>query len=173
LNQDLKKNEYNFTERVTGIGYDSHKFSGEKGKLILGGVCVSEECSVLAHSDGDALIHAIIDAILGASGLLDIGNLFSNMDPQWKNVSSLKMLAMVFEMIQEKNIKVSYIDCVVILEKPKLSNFIDEMKKNIAEALNIRTNRVNIKAKTNEGLGFLGRKEGLAALCNVTVERSF
>lgn len=173
MNQELKKNEFNFTERVTGIGYDSHKFSGEKGELIIGGVCVSKECSVIAHSDGDALIHAIIDGILGASGLLDIGNLFSNIDPQWKNVSSLKMLSMVFEMIKEKNIKIAYIDCVVILEQPKLSSFIEDMKKNIAGALNIRANRVNIKSKTNEGLGFLGRGEGLAALCNVTVERSF
>lgn len=151
---------------VTGIGYDSHSLVLSR-PLIIGGVNIPYSKGIEAHSDGDVLIHAIIDSILGASGLKDIGTLFPDTDPKYKDISSLLLLN------NFKKHKIVYIDAVIIAEAPKLTLYIDAMKQNIANALNIETNRVNIKAKTNEKMGFIGRGEGIASYAICTLDRDF
>lgn len=145
-----------------GIGYDSHRLV-EGRKLIIGGVELDFEKGLLGHSDADVLIHAIIDSILGAVGLNDIGSYFPDTDNQWKDAKSLQLLKIVSEFIRNKGFDIQYIDSVVIAERPKLAPYIEEMKNNISSALSINTNKVNIKAKTNEGMGFIGRGEGIVA----------
>lgn len=154
---------------VSGIGYDNHRL--EKNKvLVIGGVKIPFEKGLAGHSDADVLIHAIIDAILGASGEKDIGSFFPDTDPTYKNISSLELLKIVVGFIKTK---IVYIDAVVIAEKPKLSTFISEMKSNISSTLSISVERVNIKAKTNEGIGSVGRGEGISAYAVCTVDRNF
>lgn len=154
---------------VSGIGYDNHRL--EKNRvLIIGGVKIPFEKGLKGHSDADVLIHAVIDAILGASGEKDIGTFFPNTDPTYKNISSLELLKIVAGFIKTK---VVYIDAVVVAEQPKLMTFVDEMKSNISDALGITVERVNIKAKTNEGIGSVGRGEGISAYVISTVDRNF
>jgi len=151
---------------VTGIGYDSHRFVLSR-PLIIGGVSIPYTKGVAAHSDGDVLIHAIIDSILGASGSKDIGSLFPDTDSKYKNISSLVLLS------NFKNLKIVYIDAIIILQEPKLSSYIDKMKVNITNTLNLNYDRLNIKAKTNEGMGFIGRSEGIASYAVCTLDRDF
>jgi len=151
---------------VTGIGYDSHKLVLSK-PLIIGGVKIDYIKGSLAHSDGDVLVHAIIDSILGASGNKDIGTMFPDTDDKYKNISSLVLLN------NFKNYKIIYIDSVILLEKPKLSTYLPLMKENIAKTLNISIERVNIKAKSNENMGFVGRAEGIASYAVCTLDREF
>lgn len=149
-----------------GIGYDVHRLEYNY-KLILGGVLIPHEKGLIAHSDGDCLIHAIIDSILGAAGLYDIGTYFPDNDENFKNVSSIKLLIKAHELIKNENYEIKNIDSVIICEKPKIKPYIDEMKKNIGNTLNIETNLIGIKATTEEKLGFTGREEGIAcqAVC--------
>ncbi|HOW17053.1 MAG TPA: 2-C-methyl-D-erythritol 2,4-cyclodiphosphate synthase [bacterium] len=157
---------------ISGIGYDSHKLV--KGKaLIIGGVIIESEFGLLAHSDGDVLCHALIDAILGASGKDDIGTLFPDTDEKWKNADSIKMLSHVVDLVKNENIELLFLDSVVIMENIKLRPYINEIKKNIAKATGIDVNRINIKAKTNEKMGFVGRNEGVAVMAIANVKRSF
>ncbi len=151
-----------------GFGYDSHKFV-EGRKLVLGGREIPYEKGLFGHSDADVLLHALCDAILGAIGEGDIGRHFPDNDPACKNISSLKLLTEVRDMADRKGYCVNNIDSTVVLEKPKLREYIREMVLNIADALNISVEMVNIKATTNEGMGFVGRGEGVAAFAVVTV----
>jgi 2-C-methyl-D-erythritol 2,4-cyclodiphosphate synthase len=145
-----------------GIGYDVHVF--KKGrKLILGGVEINFNKGLSGHSDADVLTHSIMDAILGACGLGDIGGHFSDSDMKYKDISSLLLLKEVKNKMKSKKYKIGNIDCVLILEKPKIFSYIPEMKKKLSKVLEINTDKVNIKATTTEGLGFCGREEGIAA----------
>jgi len=144
-----------------GIGYDSHKLV-EGRKLILGGVEIPFEKGLLGHSDADVLCHAIIDSLIGALGLGDIGKHFPDNDPQWKDVSSIQLLRQVVELMRFNGYEASWIDSVIIAERPRLSVYTEDMKQALAES-GIPSGVINIKAKTNEGLGFVGRGEGIAA----------
>jgi 2-C-methyl-D-erythritol 2,4-cyclodiphosphate synthase len=153
----------------TGIGYDIHRF--EKGrKLVLGGATIPYSKGLAGHSDADVLIHAIMDAILGAAALRDIGFYFPPGDPAYKDISSIKLLKQVKDKIAGDGYKIGNIDSVIIAEEPKLSPFIEAMRQNIAEALGIDPGRVMVKATTNEGLDDIGRKKGIAAYATALIE---
>ena len=145
-----------------GIGYDVHRL-GPGRLLVLGGVHVPFGQGLAGHSDGDVLVHAIMDALLGAAGLKDIGHYFPNTDPQYKNISSLLLLERVRKLIEEKGWEIVNVDSSLVAESPRLSPFIDKMKENIGKALGISIDLVGIKVTTNEGLGFVGRGEGMMA----------
>jgi 2-C-methyl-D-erythritol 2,4-cyclodiphosphate synthase len=151
-----------------GFGYDSHRLV-EGRRLVLGGMEIHHEKGLLGHSDADVLVHAICDAIIGAIGGGDIGKHFPDTDPAYMGTSSLIMLNQVGVMAEEKGFRVNNIDSTVILERPKLLGYTYEMASNIANVLNISVDVVNVKAKTNEGMGFLGRDEGIVAFAVVTV----
>jgi 2-C-methyl-D-erythritol 2,4-cyclodiphosphate synthase len=151
-----------------GFGYDSHRLV-EGRSLVLGGMEIPHEKGLLGHSDSDALLHAICDAILGAIGGGDIGRHFPDTDPSYKNISSMNLLRCVITLADEKGFSINNVDSTIILEKPKLAGYIDEMIVNISEVLHVSPGRVNVKAKTNEGMGFLGRNEGIAIFAVVTV----
>ena len=144
-----------------GIGYDSHRFV-DKRKLIIGGVAVPCEKGLLGHSDADVLCHAIMDAVIGAVGLGDIGRLFPDTDPRWKDAVSTELLRYVVELAGMNGYTIAWIDATIIAERPKISPFIEEMKSALSAA-GIPASTINIKAKTNEGMGFIGRGEGIAA----------
>lgn len=152
-----------------GTGYDVHRLS-EGRKLIMGGVEIPFEKGLLGHSDADVLIHAVMDALLGAAGLGDIGLHFPDTDPAYKGISSLLLLERTGELLQEKGFLIENIDAVIIAQAPKMRPFIDTMRKNIAEALGLEAEYVNVKATTEEGLGFTGSGEGIAAqaVCLIT-----
>ena len=144
-----------------GIGYDSHRLT-EGRKLILGGVEIPFEKGLLGHSDADVLCHAITDSIIGALGAGDIGRHFPDTDSHWKNASSIEILSKIVDLAGQKGFNIINIDSTVIAEKPKLHPFIETMKDNIAKA-GIPSAMINIKAKSNERMGFIGRGEGIAA----------
>jgi len=155
----------------TGIGYDSHRLR-EGRRLIIGGVDIPYEKGLLGHSDADVLLHAICDAILGAVGAGDIGRHFPDTAPRYKDIDSLKLLETVKTLAAEKGFTLNNIDATIIMEKPKLIPYIGDMIANIARALSLREDKINIKAKTNEGMGFTGKGEGVAALAVATVKGS-
>ncbi|WP_036226453.1 2-C-methyl-D-erythritol 2,4-cyclodiphosphate synthase [Mesoaciditoga lauensis] len=146
-----------------GIGYDVHRLV-EGRRLILGGVEIPYVKGLKAHSDGDVIAHAIGDAILGASGLGDLGVYFPPNDPRYEGISSMIILREIKEMVEKRDFKIDYIDVMLVLEEPKVASYVSEMKKKIAEALELDTSRVSVKATTNEGMGFVGRKEGVGAM---------
>lgn len=150
----------------TGFGYDVHSFS-EGRKLILGGIEIPFEKGLLGHSDADVLLHAICDAILGALALGDIGKHFPDNDPKYKDADSKKLLSHVFYLMKDFHYEIGNIDCTVLLQKPKLAPYISEMRKIIANLLNISVDQISIKATTTEGLGFVGREEGCTAYSTV------
>lgn len=145
-----------------GTGYDVHKLT-EGRKLILCGVEIPYEKGLLGHSDADVALHAIMDALLGAAGLKDIGYHFPDSDPAYEGASSLKLLERVDEMLQEKMYVISNIDCTIICQAPKLRPYLDRMAANVANTLKLDPDQVNIKATTEEHLGFTGRGEGISA----------
>ena len=145
-----------------GSGYDVHRLV-EGRKLILGGVDVPHSTGLDGHSDADALLHALCDALLGAVGEGDIGKHFSDTDPKWKGISSLILLEQVTAICRDKGFEVSNIDTIIVAQKPKLAVFLPDMKKNIAQAMAIDIGQINIKATTTEKLGFAGKEEGIAA----------
>lgn len=145
-----------------GLGYDVHKLVEDR-KLILGGVEIPYEKGLLGHSDADVVVHAIMDALLGAAALGDIGKHFPDTDDRYKGMSSIKLLHHVGELLRENNFKIGNIDATIICQKPKLAPFRDEMVKNVAKALNIEESRVCIKATTEEGLGFTGEGLGISS----------
>ena len=149
-----------------GMGYDVHKLV-ENRKLILGGVEIPYEYGLLGHSDADVLVHAIMDALLGAAALRDIGRHFPDNDPAYEGADSIELLKKVGEMLEERMYLIENIDATVIAQKPKLLPYIDTMVKNVAEALHLEEDQVNIKATTEEGLGFTGSGEGISsqAIC--------
>lgn len=145
-----------------GHGYDVHRLIAGR-KLILGGVEIPYILGLDGHSDADVLLHAVMDALLGAAALGDIGHLFPDTDPAYKGISSLKLLAVVAARIREKGFEIGNIDATVIAQKPKLAPFIEAMRKETARVLQIDPDRLNIKATTEEHLGFSGREEGIAS----------
>ena len=149
-----------------GHGYDVHKLV-EGRDLILGGVKIDHHLGLLGHSDADVLLHAVSDALLGAAGLGDIGRHFPDTDPQYKGADSLKLLAIVGQKVAAAGYKISNIDVTMIAQKPKLKDHIGAMERNIASALGLDVSRINVKATTEEKLGFTGREEGLSchAVC--------
>jgi 2-C-methyl-D-erythritol 2,4-cyclodiphosphate synthase len=153
----------------TGIGYDLHRLA-EGRKLILGGVEVPFFKGPVGHSDGDALAHAVCDALLGAAGLGDIGTHFPDTDPKWKDVSSLRFLERVRELLAELNLRIAHVDAVVITEKPKLGPHFPAMRAALAKSLGISASAINLKAKTNEGVDAIGRGEAIAAQAIATLE---
>ncbi|SEM72671.1 2-C-methyl-D-erythritol 2,4-cyclodiphosphate synthase [Syntrophus gentianae] len=155
-----------------GCGYDSHRWSRDR-KLILGGIDIPHELGLIGHSDADALTHAICDALLGAIAEGDIGLHFPDSDPAFSGISSLKLLEIVHEMVTRKGFAIDYIDSTVILEKPRLRPYIADMRNRLADVLNLPSDRINIKAKTNEGMGFVGRQEGIAVLAVAAVKENF
>ena len=152
-----------------GIGYDVHTLVPGR-KLVLGGVHIPFDKGLLGHSDADVLVHAIIDALLGASGLKDIGTYYSSEDQRYKDISSLTLLAETGKLIKDKGIVVSNIDATVVAQQPKLSSFIDDMRAQIAGSLRIAIDNVMVKATTTDGIGFVGRGEGIAAFAVALVE---
>ena len=152
-----------------GMGYDVHKLV-EGRDLILGGVKIPHTLGLLGHSDADVLLHAIMDALLGAAALGDIGKHFPDTDPQYKGISSIKLLEHVAKLIEEKGYIVENIDATIIAQKPKMRPYIEEMEKNIATALHIDVSQINVKATTEEGLGFTGAEQGISsqAICALT-----
>lgn len=145
-----------------GHGYDVHRLKEDR-KLIIGGVEVPHSLGLLGHSDADVLLHAVMDAILGALGLGDIGVHFSDKDERYLGISSLLLADTVYEMMQEQGARVVNIDCTVIAQKPKLAPYIPKMRESIARAFGCDAASVNVKATTEEGLGFSGAEEGIAA----------
>ncbi len=152
-----------------GIGYDAHRLV-EGRKLILGGVEIPFERGLDGHSDADVLLHAIADALLGAMGQGDIGKHFPNDDEAIRGISSLEILSQVRTLLAGKNARTINIDATVVAEAPKLQPYIDEMRAKIAKVITCEVDRINIKATTNEGLGALGRGEGMIALATAMVE---
>jgi 2-C-methyl-D-erythritol 2,4-cyclodiphosphate synthase len=144
-----------------GIGYDSHRLVKGR-KLVLGGVNIPFGKGLIGHSDADVLCHAIIDAVIGALGLGDIGEHFPDTDPAWKDASSVNLLKYIVGLVRANGYNVSWIDAIVIAERPKLSPFIESMKEAISQS-GIPSGLINIKAKTNEGMGLIGRGGGIAA----------
>lgn len=172
--EDLKMAEALINEKMkertiflSGIGYDSHRFAPDR-KLILGGVEILSDRGLLGHSDADALLHAVCDALLGMAAAGDIGRHFPDTDPAYKDISSLILLERVEKILADRNIRVSRIDVTVIMERPKISSYVGAMAANIAGVLKISESAVNIKAKTNEGMGFVGRGEGVAVLASAS-----
>ena len=152
-----------------GMGYDVHKLT-ENSDLILGGVKIPWEKGLLGHSDADVLIHAVMDALLGAAALGDIGKHFPDTDPAYKGISSVKLLVHVAGLLREHGYEVGNIDATIIAQKPKMAPHIPQMRKNMADALGIPESKINVKATTEEGLGFTGSGEGISsqAICLLT-----
>ncbi|WP_232819858.1 2-C-methyl-D-erythritol 2,4-cyclodiphosphate synthase [Aliidiomarina celeris] len=149
-----------------GQGYDVHKFGGE-GPVRIGGIDIPYEQGLVAHSDGDVLLHALTDALLGAIGEGDIGLWFPDNDPQFKGADSSTLLTAVMDRVRALGYSISNIDLTVICERPKINPHREQIKMRVAEVLKLPQSRVNIKATTTEGLGFTGRKEGIAAMAAV------
>lgn len=152
-----------------GTGYDVHRLILGR-KLILGGVAIPFEKGLLGHSDADVLVHSICDALLGAAGLGDIGLHFPDTDPKFKDISSIKLLEIAYKMVCEKGFNLQNLDSTIFAQEPKISSFREKMQQNIARAMNVKTNCVNIKATTTEGLGMFGRGEGIGAMSAVLIE---
>ena len=153
-----------------GIGYDVHRLIPNR-KLILGGVEIEHELGLDGHSDADVLIHAIIDAILGAAALGDIGQHFPDSDAAYKNIDSTKLLAETRKILAAENFRVVNVDSIIVAQKPKLSPYISEMRRRLAEILQIETGAVSVKATTEERLGFTGAELGIAAYAVCAIER--
>ena len=145
-----------------GHGYDAHRFCTDK-PLVLGGVTVESDEGLLAHSDGDVLLHALMDALLGAAGERDIGYQFPPSDNAYKNIDSRILLREVAAILERKNLTVEYADMTIIAQKPKLSPYIEDIRTSVADVLDIPRERVNVKATTEEKMGFTGRGEGISA----------
>ncbi len=152
-----------------GMGYDVHRLV-ENRDLILGGVKIPHKTGLWGHSDADVLLHAIADALLGAAALGDIGRHFPDTDEKYKGADSLKLLGKVAELIGNKGYGVGNVDATIVAEKPKLATYIDEMRKNIANVLNVSVDNVNVKATTEEKLGFTGSEEGIGAYAVALIE---
>ncbi|MBW1615460.1 MAG: 2-C-methyl-D-erythritol 2,4-cyclodiphosphate synthase [Deltaproteobacteria bacterium] len=152
-----------------GTGYDIHRLTSGR-KLILGGVTIPFEKGLAGHSDADVLVHAVIDAVLGACAQKDIGEQFPDSSSEYKDIFSIKLLEKTYNIIKEKNFKIVNIDATILAEKPKLSPYKQKMEINIAKALRIEASAVNVKATTTERLGVIGKGDGIAAMCAALVE---
>jgi 2-C-methyl-D-erythritol 2,4-cyclodiphosphate synthase len=155
---------------TTGIGYDCHPF-GRNRRLVLGGVEIDSDRGLAGHSDADVLTHALIDALLGAAALGDIGQHFPDTDERYRDADSIELLRHAVGMLVDAGFVVRHVDATVLMEAPKLAPFCDEIRTTIAGALGVSADRVNVKATTGEGMGFIGRGEGAAALAVATIEQ--
>ena len=153
-----------------GMGYDVHRLTAGR-KLILGGVEIPYGKGLLGHSDADVLVHAVMDALLGAAALGDIGKYFPDTDPEYEGVSSIRLLEHVGRLLDEKGYVIENIDATVVAQRPKMRPYIEQMRENIATALRIETDQVNVKATTEEGLGFTGTGEGISSQAVCAVEK--
>ena len=157
--------------RLSGIGYDCHRLSAGR-RLVIGGVEIPSERGLDGHSDADVLAHAVIDALLGAAGLGDIGEHFPDSEERYRDADSLELLGTVLEMLRGLGLQVVNVDCTVVIERPKLGPHRGDIRARLARALGLAPVRVNVKATTGEGIGFVGRGEGVAALAVAGVERA-
>ena len=153
-----------------GMGYDVHKLVPER-KLIIGGVTIPHTLGLLGHSDADVLLHAIADALLGAAALGDIGRHFPDTDPQFAGADSLKLLAEVVKLLQAKGYEVGNVDATIVAQKPKMKDYIPQMNENIAKILGVELDAVNVKATTEEKLGFTGKEQGISAYAVAGIEK--
>lgn len=153
---------------TTGIGWDSHRLA-EGRRLVLGGVELAHDRGLAGHSDADVLAHAVIDALLGAAGLGDIGQHFPDTDERWRDADSMALLRSVVEELGGRGLRVVHVDATVLMERPKLGPHRDAIRASLAAGLGVAAARVNVKATTGEGMGFVGRGEGVAALAIATV----
>jgi 2-C-methyl-D-erythritol 2,4-cyclodiphosphate synthase len=153
----------------TGIGYDSHRLAPGR-PLVLGGVAIAHDTGLEGHSDADVLTHAIIDALLGAAGLGDIGQMFPDTDEAWRDADSIALLGAVVSRLRDAGLAARHVDATLMLEAPKLGAHREAMRERLAGALELEPRHVNVKATTGEGVGFVGRGEGAAALAVATVE---
>ena len=153
-----------------GTGFDVHAFA-ENRKLVIGGIEIPFEKGLAGHSDADVLLHAICDALLGSLSLGDIGKHFPDTDPEFKDVNSINLLTEVYKMVKSKGYELGNLDAVLMLQRPKVSPYIEKMREKISSVLNVDTDKISIKATTTEKLGFTGREEGVAAMATVLVQR--
>ncbi len=165
------KSDFDKTTQRVGVGIDTHAFGGNEKFITLGGVKIESDSSLIAHSDGDVLIHSLMDAMLSSAGLKDIGHYFPDTDEKWKDANSLEMLAKVNSLIVDEGYKVNNISSAIQAQKPKLAKYIDEMKKNIARVVNVDISDIGISAGTTEGLGYIGREEGITVTSYVSIKR--
>jgi 2-C-methyl-D-erythritol 2,4-cyclodiphosphate synthase len=156
---------------AVGIGYDSHRLA-EGRRLVIGGVEIPHERGLEGHSDSDVLTHAVIDALLGASGLGDIGEHFPDTEERWRDADSIALLEAVVGMVSERGLELEHVDCTVLMEAPKLAPHKPAIRARLADALGVAAERVNVKATTGERIGFVGRGEGVAALAVATLENA-
>jgi 2-C-methyl-D-erythritol 2,4-cyclodiphosphate synthase len=154
---------------LTGIGFDSHRLLVDR-RLVIGGVEIPHERGLQGHSDADVLAHALIDALLGAAGLGDIGEHYPDTDERWREADSIELLQAVVSKVQGDGLEVVNVDCTVLMEEPKLGPHRAAIRKRLALALGLDTRRVNVKASTGEGMGFVGRGEGVAALAVASLQ---
>ncbi|MDO8663025.1 MAG: 2-C-methyl-D-erythritol 2,4-cyclodiphosphate synthase [Candidatus Omnitrophota bacterium] len=157
-------------ETRVGLGYDLHRLVGER-KLIIGGVEIPYIKGLFGYSDADVLIHAICDALLGAISAGDIGELFPDTDPRYQGISSAELLKIILGLVGKKGYEIVNLDTIIIAEEPKMSPFKSRIQENLSKIMNINKDRVSIKAKTNEGLGEIGRKEGIACFATVLIKK--
>jgi len=153
----------------TGIGYDTHCFSAGR-RLVLGGVEIRHDKGLTGHSDADVLCHAVIDALLGAIAKGDIGGRYPDTDPKWKDAVSIDLLKDTADFLRSQNWRIVNVDSTVVAETPRLASYIETMRKNLSDTMNVNVDGVSIKASTAEGMGALGRSEGIAVMAVVTVE---
>jgi 2-C-methyl-D-erythritol 2,4-cyclodiphosphate synthase len=156
---------------LTGIGFDSHRFAPGR-RLLLGGVEVPYELGLDGHSDADVLAHAVIDALLGAAGLGDIGEHFPDTDERFKDADSMQLLGIAVTTVTAEGLQIVNVDCTIVMEAPKLGAHRVVIRERLCEVLGLESARVNVKATTGEGMGFVGRGEGVAALAVASLERS-
>jgi 2-C-methyl-D-erythritol 2,4-cyclodiphosphate synthase len=154
----------------TGLGYDCHRFSDDR-RLVLGGIEIEHDRGLAGHSDADVLTHAIIDALLGAAALGDIGQHFPDTDERYRDVDSIELLRAAVDLLRRHGFAVRHVDATVVLERPKLAPVRERIRARLAEALGVTLEHVSVKATRGEGMGFVGREEGAAALAVATVER--
>jgi 2-C-methyl-D-erythritol 2,4-cyclodiphosphate synthase len=152
-----------------GIGYDSHRFLAGR-PLVLGGVAVPHTHGLAGHSDADAIAHALTDAILGAAGAGNIGQLFPDTDPRWKDADSMELLGTAHDLVRDRGLTLAQADCAVITEAPRLAPHLIAMGAALAARLGVESGAISVKAKTNEGMGFIGRGEGLAVIAVAVLE---
>ena len=153
----------------TGIGYDSHRMVADR-PLVIGGVQIPHELGLEGHSDADVLTHAVMDALLGAAGLGDIGEHFPDTEEAWRDADSMALLAAVVAMVVAGGLEIVNVDCTVVMEEPKLGPYRAAIRERLAQALGLHGTRVNVKASTGEGMGFVGRREGVAALAVASLQ---
>jgi 2-C-methyl-D-erythritol 2,4-cyclodiphosphate synthase len=154
----------------TGLGYDCHQLA-EGRRLVLGGVELEHDRGLSGHSDADVLTHAIIDALLGAAALDDIGHHFPDTDERWRDANSLGLLRATIELVERNGFTVRHVDATVVIERPKLAPVREQIRRRLAEAMGLELEHVSVKATRGEGMGFVGREEGAAALAIATIER--